>query len=329
MPIARHNVEVVLLFQSMEPTTMHQAKNIGILTTCSALCWLLWGVLAAAAQAVPATAAEPAQAQIIEILHVPELEAGFHLLYELKPAEARAKFEAWQKSHPEDPLGSASKAAAYLFEECYRQGVLTSAFFLDDKRFMGKVALKPDPELRAAFFAADKKAQELAQLRLKANPDDANALFSMTLSLGMQADYASLIDKHQKDSLKMIGEADKYAKRLLAIAPEGTDAYLTLGTANYIIGSLSGFKRFFLGIAGIHGDKKIGIMQLELAAGSGHYLRPFAKIMLALAALREKKPEVARIQLKELVAEFPENPLFVSELAKLGAPAAVSSPQEE
>jgi hypothetical protein len=56
-------------------------------------------VLAAAAQAVPATAAEPAQAQIIEILHVGELEAGFHLLYELKPAEARAKFEAWQKSH--------------------------------------------------------------------------------------------------------------------------------------------------------------------------------------------------------------------------------------
>jgi hypothetical protein len=135
----------------------------------------------------------------------------------------------------------------------------------------------------------------------------------------MQADYASLIDKHQKDSLKMIGEADKYAKRLLMIAPEGTDAYLTLGTANYIIGSLSGFKRFVLGMAGIHGDKKLGIQQLEMAAASGHYLRPFAKIMLALAALREKKPDVARVQLKELVLEFPENPLFASELAKLGA----------
>jgi hypothetical protein len=28
---------------------------------------------------------------------------------------------------------------------------------------------------------------------------------------------------------------------------------------------------------------------------------------------------VARIQLTELVAEFPENPLFAAELAKLGA----------
>ena len=46
----------------------------------------------------------------------------------------------------------------------------------------------------------------------------------------------------------------------------------------------------------------------------------FAKIMLALAALREKKPELARTQLKELVAEFPENSLFASEVAKLQAP---------
>jgi hypothetical protein len=146
----------------------------------------------------------------------------------------------------------------------------------------------------------------------------------MTLSLGMQADYASLIDKRQVESLKMIGEADKYAKRLLAVAPDGTDAYLTLGTANYIIGSLPGLKRLVLGFAGIHGDKNVGIQQLEMAAVSGHYLRPFAKIMLALAALREKKKEVARIQLADLVAEFPENPFFAGELAKLDVPPAAA-----
>jgi hypothetical protein len=271
------------------------------------------------------TGAKDAQ---IEALHVPELEAGFHLLYELKPVEARAQFAAWSQAHPGDPLGSAAEAASYLFEECYRQGVLTSEFFLDNKRFLGKVALKSDPELRAAFFTADKRAQELAQLKLKTDPDDPNALFSMTLSLGMEADYAALIDKHQVESLKMIRDADKYAKRLLAIAPEGADAYLTLGTANYIIGSLPGFKKFLLGFAGIHGDKKEGIKQLEIAAGSGHYLRPFAKIMLALAALREKKPEVARAQLNELVAEFPGNPLFAGELAKLDAPPVAALPQK-
>src|SRR6185437_8040416 len=153
-------------------------------------------------------------------------------------------------------------------------------------------------------------------------------LFAMTLSVGAQADYASLIDKHQLDSLKMIGEADKYAEKLLVVAPDAADAYLGLGTANYFIGSLPGFKKFLLGFAGIHGDKKAGIQQIEIAAAHGHYLRPFAKIMLALAALREKKPEVARVQLNELVAEFPENPLFARELAKLGpSPAIAISPQ--
>ena len=40
----------------------------------------------------------------VEVLHVPELETGFHLLYELKFEDARNQFEAWQKSHPADPL---------------------------------------------------------------------------------------------------------------------------------------------------------------------------------------------------------------------------------
>jgi hypothetical protein len=145
----------------------------------------------------------------------------------------------------------------------------------------------------------------------------------VVVCVGMEADYASLIDEQQIDSLKKIREADKYANRLLAIAPDAADAYLGLGTANYVIGSLPGIKKFFLGFAGIHGDKKAGIKQLEIAAEHGHYLRPFAKILLALAALREKQTEVARVQFKELVAEFPENPLFANELAKLPpSPAA-------
>jgi len=283
--------------------------------TCALAGVLLCGAIAGMGLGTPAAAGqEPDQGSI---LRVPELDAGFHLLYELKPEEARSHFEAWQKLHPLDPLGSASMAASYLFEECYRQGILTSNFFLDDERFLGKIPLKPDPKLRAAFFAADERAQTLGLLKLKTNPDDTNALFAMALSLGMQADYASLIDKQQLDSLKKIGEADTYARKLLVIEPDAADAYLGLGTANYVIGSLSGLKRFFLSFAGIHGDKKKGIRQLGIAAENGHYLRPFAKILLAMTALREKKPEIARTQLNELVVEFPGNSLFASELAKL------------
>lgn len=278
---------------------------------------LLLGAIAVAAGGAPATSSPPRQ-NPSGIAFAPEIDAGFRLLYELKPAEARAQFASWQTSHPDDPLGDASEAASYLFEECFRQGVLTSEYFLDDKRFLGKVALKPDPALRAAFFAAVLRAQERARLLLKANPRDADALFAMTLSVGMQADYASLIDRQQLESLRMIREADNFAKRLLAVAPDAADAYLTLGAANYIIGSLPAPKRFLLFFAGIRGDKRGGIQQLEVAAARGHYLRPFAKILLALVYLREQQPELARRQLAELVAEFPQNSMFAEELAKLG-----------
>jgi tetratricopeptide (TPR) repeat protein len=195
---------------------------------------------------------------------------------------------------------------------------------MDDKRFLGKIALKPDQALRAKFFSSIQRAQALAQARLKIDPDDANALFVMTLSVGMQADYASLIDKYQLESLRMISEANQYAQKLLAIAPDTADAYFMLGAAKYIIGSLPWHKRFLLRFKGIHGDKRGGIQQLEIAAARGHYLRPFAKILLALAALRENKMKLARTQLAELAAEFPQNPLFALELAKL--PGGVSAP---
>lgn len=268
-------------------------------------------------------AAAPARA-----LYPPEIDAGFRLLYELKFSEARAQFATWETLHPDDPLGAAAEAASLLFEEFHTQGVLTSEFFLDDKRLLGGIAGKADTTRGAAFMAANRRAQELARSRLKTNPKDADALFALTISVGMQADYVSLIEKKQFDSLRLVREAEGHAKNLLALAPDSADAYVALGTANYIIGCLPGYKRFFLRFGGIHGDKARGMQQIQMAATGGHYLRPYAKLLLALAALREKQIEVARTQLTELTAEFPQNPLFARELAKLPKPAAAiaSSP---
>lgn len=258
----------------------------------------------------------------------PEVDAGFRLLYELKFTEARAQFAAWEEAHPEDPLGSAAEAASYLFEEFYAQGVLTSEFFLDNKRFLGGITGKPDDMRRAAFMAANRRAQHLAQARLKASAKDADALIALTISLGMQADYLSIIEKKQLEGLRFVKEAEARAKDLLALDSNAGDAYLAIGAANYIIGSLPGYKRFFLWFGGIHGDKAGGMQQLQAAAMRGHYLRPYAKMLLALAALREKQADLARSLLIELTAEFPQNPLFTRELSKLPRPerAIASSP---
>jgi hypothetical protein len=72
---------------------------------------------------------------------VPELTAGFDLLYEQKFAEAREVFLSWQSRHPDQPFAEVAIAASYRFEELSRQGVLTSDFFLDEKNsFAGLMA---------------------------------------------------------------------------------------------------------------------------------------------------------------------------------------------
>jgi len=57
---------------------------------------------------------------------VPELRAGFDLLYEQKFGEARETFATWESGHPEEPFGEAAIAASYLFEELYRENALMS-----------------------------------------------------------------------------------------------------------------------------------------------------------------------------------------------------------
>jgi hypothetical protein len=46
------------------------------------------------------------------------------------------------------------------------------------------------------------------------------------------------------------------------------------GVAYYVIGWLPGCARFLLWFDGIHGDKQLGMCQVQKTADSGQYLKP-------------------------------------------------------
>jgi len=251
----------------------------------------------------------------------PELARGFHELYTQNFTEARSIFTNWESRHEEDPFGQVAVAASYLFEELYRQRVLTSDFFLDQKRFLNGIDGKPDPTRMANFRDALEKTRSLSRALLQKNPKDPEALLGLTLAAGMESDADAILEKKQVDGLKRMKEANEYAKQLLALQPDTTDAYVALGAANYIIGSLNVGYRMGLWFIGIHGDKKLGMEQLGKTADSGRYLQPFAKILLALSARREKQNALAQKLLLELTQEFPSSPTFAAEYAKaMGRP---------
>src|SRR5260370_36206189 len=125
-----------------------------------------------------------------------------------------------------------------------------------------------------------------------------------------------MLQKRPLTALMRTKEANEYAKRLLAQNPEATDAYVALGMANYIIGSLGPASRFTLWFGGIHGDKKIGMEQLAKTTENGLYLKPFAKIVLSLAERRVKQDRLPQMLLRVLTEHYPSNELLASEYVK-------------
>jgi tetratricopeptide (TPR) repeat protein len=251
----------------------------------------------------------------------PELEKGYRLLYQQQFLHAREIFQAWSDQNPEEPFGQVSVAATYLFEEFFIQHILTSEYFLDDKRFLGGITGTPNPARVKSFEEACARARTLATHRLKGHPRDPEGLYALTLCAGMQSDADSMLLKKHLDALKHLKEANTNAEILLRDHPNAFDAYVAPGIAYYVIGSLSSSARLVLWFGGIHGDKQLGMSQVQKTADDGHYLKPFAQILLALSARREKKDVLAQKNLKELTEEFPGNAVYDTEYAKaLGRP---------
>lgn len=245
------------------------------------------------------------------------LDRGFNGLYNLDFGGAQQEFATWEKLHPDDPVGPVSEAAGFLFSEFNRLGVLEAQFYENDEAFADRPRLSPDPELRSKFQNAVDRTIDLARARLQKDPNDRDALFAKTLASGLQADYAALIEKRNMASLHFTKQASASAQQLLAACPDCYDALLATGFSKYVIGSMAAPVRWILRLGGLPADKEGGIADLQKTAERGHYLAPFARILLAIAFVRENNKGQALELLAGLQREFPGNGLFPREIAHL------------
>jgi hypothetical protein len=248
---------------------------------------------------------------------IPAVESGYRQMYNLDFDEAHKTFEAWERDHPNDPMGTVSNAAAYLFAEFDRLNILHSEFFVEDSMFRRRPKLTADPVARKAFDAELEKSLKLADAILAQAPRDTDALFVKIMALGLRADFVALIDRHYLDSLNVMKSSRSTAEQLLAIEPNYFDAYLAVGVENYLLSLKPAPLRWFLQMNGAETDRDRGIQNLRLTAEKGHYLCPYARLLLAVAALRNKDKAQAREILSKLAVEFPRNRLYSEELARL------------
>lgn len=240
------------------------------------------------------------------------LDRGYRQLYNLQFDAAHHTFEQWTAQHPTDPLGPASDAVAYLFAEMDRLQILQAQFFTSDHDFLAGPKGPPDPAFERQLVQAE-------ALAANAPPNDVTALYAQALCHGLRADYLGIIQKRYLASLGEMKQGRVIALRLLALDPNYADAYLAVGIENYILGLKPAPVRWLLRLDGASTNKEEGLRELGLTAEQGHYLRPYAQILLALAALRDHHPDAASRLLFGLGQQFPLNPLYARELQRLSA----------
>lgn len=260
--------------------------------------------------AFPASASSPAGPQNA-------LYTGWLQMYDLKFDDAHHTFDAWKKSNPADALGPASDAAAYLFSELARLGALESEFFTDDKVFEKRPKLHPDPAKRQLFRTEIGEADRLADAALQKSGADVNALFTKSLTLGLRADDAGLIEKQTLAALSYTKDGRTWAEKTIEADPRAADAYLGPGVENYLLSLKPAPLRALLRMTGSSVDREKGIAELRETAAYGHYLEPFAKLLLAVAALRNKDLTRAHEILADLHRRFPDNILYTREMTRI------------
>lgn len=242
------------------------------------------------------------------------LDDAYHDMYNLQFDAAHQAIHEWERGHSTSPLGPAADAAANLFAEFERLHILQSEFFAEDSNFLALHKLAPDPRRKQEFDQALDQTRKLVGSAPAADPD---ALFAEVLASGLTSDYLALIEKRNLAALSEIKLARLAADKLLAQRPDYYDAYMAVGLENYLLSLKPAPIRWLLRMGGSKTDKEEGLQKLRLTAEKGHYLLPFARLLLAVAALRDKDRDGARRELGWLAMQFPANHLFREELNKV------------
>jgi hypothetical protein len=263
------------------------------------------------------TFALPGTTRAASVVQEKELYAGWLKMYDLKFDDAHRIFGAWKQKYPDDPLGPASNAAAWLFSELARLGALESELFVDDSRFKDRAKLRPDSTRKMLFGQEIARAEQLADAALKRSGNDSNALFVKCLASGLRADNAGLIEKQPLAALSYTKEGRVYSEKLMQANPAAADAYLGPGVENYLLSLKPAPLRVLLRMTGSNVDRERGLEEIRQTAYHGHYLEPFAKLLLAVAALRDNNRVRARELLAELHRRFPDNELYTREIDRI------------
>jgi len=276
-------------------------------------------------------AEQPHRAQQIVHFHPDDsyTRTGFDEFYNQEYDKAIHQFELSLQAHPDDPFAVNHMLSGIMFKEMYRIGALDSELYAKEQ-FLASKQFPMDPKIKARIDELTQRALSLEEAKLKANPNDADALYARGVTRGLHATYLALIEKAWFSGLRSAVGARHDHERVLELQPNNTDAKMIVGMHNYVVGSLSWPAKVGASMVGLSGSKSKGIEYLYESANGGGENSMDAKIALALFLRREQRYPEAITVVSSMAESYPKNFLVALELANLynasgQAPQAIAS----
>ena len=120
---------------------------------------------------------------------------------------AISRFETIQSQHPNEPIATDYLLYTTLFKELYRLDLLDTTFYANDGFLTGKHTVVEDPHVRDQIKGLTDKAVNQANVQLKANQNDVDALFARGWARSLEATYIAMVERSFGAALHLATQA--------------------------------------------------------------------------------------------------------------------------
>jgi tetratricopeptide (TPR) repeat protein len=160
-----------------------------------------------------------------------------------------------------------------------------------------------------------REARRRAEVRLKQNPKDVEALYWLGAIEGLKASFEEAVERRHFAALRNGNDAVDHHRAVLKLDPGYIDAGVTIGLYEYVVGSLPLPIKLVAGITGFRGSKKRGLEMLERVATEGKWANGDARSLLMVLYNREKRYADVLRHAQAQRASYPRNYIFKLEAA--------------
>lgn len=249
-------------------------------------------------------------------------DAGTAALFNIDYATARAKFEEIRQIAPQHPAGDLYLGIATWLEHLYRNRRLQTSLYNSESSFYaGADKAKEENEGDQVDPAVDKAFRDrIQQAKLKAltlfnqNKKDPDALYFLGAVHGVLAGYEASTARKFFAAMRNGSRNVDLHQKVIELKPDYYDAYLSIGTYHYILGSLPFYMKALAALGGMRGNKQKGISELQTVVEQGSNADDASVLLLAIFQ-NEKRPHDALTVLQRLSAKYPQNYLLKLEEA--------------